>query len=72
MVNCIDNYEVVGKLCLSLLECIDNVLVCLNSNCISYVELVLFSFVVWKCVNDIVFKCKYCEKEFFYNVVLVN
>lgn len=72
MVNCIDDYEVVGKFCLSLLDCIDSVLVCLNSNCISYVELVFFSFVVKKCVDDIVFKCKYCEKEFFYYVVLVN
>ena len=71
-VNRIDNYEVVGKSRPALPERIDGVLVCPNSNCISHAEPVASSFSVKKREQDIVLKCKYCEKAFARAVVLAN
>jgi aspartate carbamoyltransferase regulatory subunit len=69
-VNCIDNYDVVKKLTLSLPERIDAVLTCPNSNCISRNEPVDSSFKVKTQKNEIYLKCKYCEKEFDHQVVI--
>ncbi|KAA1189856.1 aspartate carbamoyltransferase regulatory subunit [Photorhabdus heterorhabditis] len=71
-VNCIENYEVVKKLPINLPERIDCVLVCPNSNCISHNEPVESSFRVKVTSEDVVLTCKYCEKEFDRNVVILN
>lgn len=70
-VNNIDNYDVVRKQTLSLPECIDGVLICLNSNCISRSELVASGFTVKVHNQQVVYlQCKYCEKEFKYHAVI--
>jgi aspartate carbamoyltransferase regulatory subunit len=69
-VNCIDNYDVVKKLTLSLPEHIDAVLTCPNSNCISRNEPVDSSFKVKTQKSAIYLKCKYCEKEFDHQAVI--
>ncbi|AJI95423.1 aspartate carbamoyltransferase regulatory subunit [Yersinia ruckeri] len=69
-VNRIDNYNVVKKLTLSLPDHIDGVLTCPNSNCISRNEPVDSSFKVKKQQDEVLLKCKYCEKEFDHQVVL--
>lgn len=71
-VNCIDNYNVVRKLTLSLPESIISVLTCPNSNCISRIEPVLSSFIVNHHNQQVYLKCKYCEKEFEHQIVIYS
>lgn len=69
-VNRIDNYEVVLKLTPTLPEQIDHVLDCPNSNCISRSEPVSSSFKVRVRQDEVLLKCKYCEKEFEHHAVM--
>ncbi|CDL82832.1 aspartate carbamoyltransferase regulatory subunit [Xenorhabdus szentirmaii] len=71
-INNIENYVVVNKMPINLPECIDSILVCPNSNCISHNEPVNSSFRVLKAKNDVVLLCKYCEKEFDRQAVIKN
>ena len=71
-VNRIDNYEVVLKLTPTLPEQIDHVLDCPNSNCISRSEPVSSSFKVRVRQDEVLLKCKYCEKEFEHHAVMQN
>ncbi|MDR0217624.1 MAG: aspartate carbamoyltransferase regulatory subunit [Enterobacteriaceae bacterium] len=71
-VNNIENYIVVKKLPINLPEQIDSVFVCPNSNCISHNEPVESSFRVMEMANDVIVRCKYCEKEFDRQAVLSN
>ncbi|MBE8598184.1 aspartate carbamoyltransferase regulatory subunit [Xenorhabdus sp. BG5] len=63
-INNIENYVVVKKMQINLPDRIDSVLVCPNSNCISHNEPVNSSFYVMSEKDDVVLRCKYCEKEF--------
>ncbi|CBJ79543.1 aspartate carbamoyltransferase, regulatory subunit (allosteric regulation) [Xenorhabdus bovienii str. Jollieti] len=71
-VNNIENYEVVKKIPINLPKQIDNVLVCPNSNCISHNEPVESSFYVIPTADDVIVRCKYCEKEFDRQAVINN
>ncbi|PHM74957.1 aspartate carbamoyltransferase regulatory subunit [Xenorhabdus kozodoii] len=71
-INNIEHYVVVKKMPISLPEQIDNVLVCPNSNCISHNEPVNSSFYVMPAKDDVVLRCKYCEKEFGRQAVIDN
>lgn len=71
-VNQIDDYVVVRKLELSLPERIDGVLSCPNSNCISRCEPVSSGFTVKQAENSVLLKCKYCEKEFDHQAVILH
>ncbi|CDH07398.1 aspartate carbamoyltransferase, regulatory subunit (allosteric regulation) [Xenorhabdus bovienii str. oregonense] len=71
-VNNIENYEVVKKVPINLPEQIDSILVCPNSNCISHNEPVESSFYVIPTANDVIVRCKYCEKEFDRQAVINN
>lgn len=69
-VNRIDNYDVVAKSVPTLPDRIERVLSCPNSNCISHNEPVDSSFAVRRKTQDIMLKCKYCEKEFAHHIVI--
>lgn len=69
-VNRIDNYDVVAKSVPTLPDRIERVLSCPNSNCISHNEPVNSSFSVRRKAQDIMLKCKYCEKEFAHHIVI--
>lgn len=71
-VNNIENYEVVKKVPINLPEQIDSILVCPNSNCISHNEPVESSFYVIPTADDVIVRCKYCEKEFDRQAVINN
>ncbi|MGJ0623672.1 aspartate carbamoyltransferase regulatory subunit [Xenorhabdus bovienii] len=71
-VNNIENYEVVKKVPINLPEQIDSILVCPNSNCISHNEPVESSFYVIPTTDDVIVRCKYCEKEFDRQAVINN
>lgn len=68
-VNQIENYQVVQKRHLELPEYIEHVLNCPNSNCISHSEPVSSVFWVRKKAQQVLLKCKYCEKVFDSEVV---
>lgn len=64
-VNRIENYHVVAKLPLVLPSKVEGVFRCPNSNCITHDEAaVSSSFSVIEKNQDILLKCKYCEKIF--------
>ncbi|CDG16205.1 aspartate carbamoyltransferase regulatory subunit [Xenorhabdus doucetiae] len=71
-INNIENYVVVKKMPINLPDQIDNVLVCPNSNCISHNEPVNSSFYVMSAKDDVMLRCKYCEKEFDRQAVIDN
>ncbi|MDC9606333.1 aspartate carbamoyltransferase regulatory subunit [Xenorhabdus griffiniae] len=71
-INNIENYVVVKKMPINLPDQIDSVLVCPNSNCISHNEPVDSSFYVMSEKDDVVLRCKYCEKEFDRQAVIDN
>ncbi|KLV02225.1 aspartate carbamoyltransferase regulatory subunit [Photobacterium aquae] len=71
-VNQIENYEVAGKMNLSLPEQINAIFKCPNSNCISHGEPVDSSFKVLTKNDDVQLKCKYCEKVFSREIVTEN
>lgn len=71
-VNRIDNYAVVRKLTLSPPNHIDGVLTCLNSNCISRSEPLVSSLSVKSHDGDAHLKCRYCEKEFEHQQVVLQ
>ncbi|MCP9267353.1 aspartate carbamoyltransferase regulatory subunit [Xenorhabdus sp. XENO-1] len=71
-VNNIENYEVVKKVPINLPGQIDSILVCPNSNCISHNEPVESSFYVIPTADDVIVRCKYCEKEFDRQAVINN
>ncbi|BET98373.1 aspartate carbamoyltransferase regulatory subunit [Xenorhabdus sp. TS4] len=71
-INNIENYVVVKKMQINLPDRIDSVLVCPNSNCISHNEPVDSSFYVMSEKDDVVLRCKYCEKEFDRQAVIDN
>ncbi|CAJ0993260.1 aspartate carbamoyltransferase regulatory subunit [Pantoea sp. Nvir] len=71
-VNRIYDYEVVAKIAPALPDCIERVLSCPNSNCISCNEPVFSSFTVKKRAKEVILTCKYCEKAFAHYVVLSN
>ncbi|MDC9594419.1 aspartate carbamoyltransferase regulatory subunit [Xenorhabdus sp. IM139775] len=71
-INNIENYVVVKKMPINLPDQIDNVLVCPNSNCISHNEPVNSSFSVMSAKDDVMLRCKYCEKEFDRQAVIDN
>lgn len=71
-VNQIDQYNVVRKLHPQLPEHVHGILTCPNSNCISRSEPVTSSFTVKAHENEVLLKCKYCEKEFERQAVLNN
>ncbi len=71
-INNIENYVVVKKMPINLPDRIDNILVCPNSNCISHNEPVNSSFHVMPAKEDVVLRCKYCEKEFDRQAVINN
>lgn len=71
-VNRIDDYVVVRKQVPSLPEQIDDILVCLNSNCISHNEPVSSSFTVRARREEVLLTCTYCEKEFEHHAVMAN
>ncbi|WP_340609822.1 aspartate carbamoyltransferase regulatory subunit [Xenorhabdus bharatensis] len=71
-VNNIENYVVVKKMPINLPEQIDGILVCPNGNCISHNEPVESSFHVMETANDVIVRCKYCEKEFDRQAVINN
>lgn len=64
-VNQIEDYTVVAKLPLTLPKTIVDVFRCPNSNCITHDEqAVESSFTLLEKAQDIMLKCKYCEKVF--------
>lgn len=69
-VNQIKDYTVVEKLTLNFPDKIEGILCCPNSNCISRSEPVTSCFSVRNGSNTIYLTCKYCEKEFNYQVVI--
>ncbi|WP_338803934.1 aspartate carbamoyltransferase regulatory subunit [Xenorhabdus griffiniae] len=71
-INNIENYVVVKKMQINLPDRIDSILVCPNSNCISHNEPVNSSFYVMSEKDDVVLRCKYCEKEFDRQAVINN
>ncbi|MBD2809814.1 aspartate carbamoyltransferase regulatory subunit [Xenorhabdus sp. Vera] len=71
-INNIENYAVVKKMHINLPERIDGILICPNSNCISHNEPVKSSFHVITAEDDVVLRCKYCEKEFDRQAVINN
>ncbi|MDC9580877.1 aspartate carbamoyltransferase regulatory subunit [Xenorhabdus sp. PR6a] len=71
-INNIEHYVVVKKMPINLPDQIDNVLVCPNSNCISHNEPVNSSFCVMSAKDDVMLRCKYCEKEFDRQAVINN
>lgn len=71
-INNIENYVVVKKMQINLPDRIDSILVCPNSNCISHNEPVNSSFYVMSEKDDVMLRCKYCEKEFDRQAVINN
>ncbi|SFN35502.1 aspartate carbamoyltransferase regulatory subunit [Xenorhabdus japonica] len=74
-INNIENYIVVKKMPINLPDQIDSILVCPNSNCISHNEPVNSSFHITSEKDekdDVVLRCKYCEKEFDRQAVIDN
>ncbi|AKC31843.1 aspartate carbamoyltransferase regulatory subunit [Candidatus Pantoea carbekii] len=69
-VNRIFEYQVVAKITPVLPDCIERVLTCPNSNCISRSEPVYSNFSVKERYKKLLLKCKYCEKEFTRQVVI--
>ncbi|BAP58430.1 aspartate carbamoyltransferase regulatory subunit [Candidatus Tachikawaea gelatinosa] len=69
-VNCISEYKVVTKIKPILPKFIEWLLICPNINCISRVESIYSCFLIRKKMNKVYLLCKYCEKEFFYQIVM--
>ncbi|XBC38530.1 MAG: aspartate carbamoyltransferase regulatory subunit [Buchnera aphidicola (Melaphis rhois)] len=70
-VNHIRNYKLVGKIFPTVPNRIDKILTCPNSNCVSNDSEINSSF-TFKKNNNIYLVCKYCEKEFQKNIILIN
>ncbi|XBC40585.1 MAG: aspartate carbamoyltransferase regulatory subunit [Buchnera aphidicola (Nurudea yanoniella)] len=70
-VNHIKNYKLIGKIFPTVPHFIEKVLICPNSNCVSN-DIEISSSFKFKKDNDMYLVCKYCEKEFKKNIVLMN
>ncbi|XBC38003.1 MAG: aspartate carbamoyltransferase regulatory subunit [Buchnera aphidicola (Floraphis choui)] len=70
-VNHINDYKLVGKIFPAVPNHIDQILTCPNSNCVSNDAEIASSF-KFKKNSDIYLVCKYCEKEFKKNIILLN
>ncbi|ANF17109.1 aspartate carbamoyltransferase regulatory subunit [Buchnera aphidicola (Schlechtendalia chinensis)] len=70
-VNHIYNYNLIGKIFPTVPSRINKILVCPNSNCVSN-DLEISSSFKFKKNNNVYLICKYCEKEFQKNIILMN
>ncbi|XBC44188.1 MAG: aspartate carbamoyltransferase regulatory subunit [Buchnera aphidicola (Schlechtendalia peitan)] len=70
-VNHINNYQLIVKIFPTVPNRIEKILVCPNSNCISN-DVEHSSSFTFKKNSNIYLVCKYCEKEFQKNLVLMN
>ncbi|BAH83157.1 aspartate carbamoyltransferase regulatory subunit [Candidatus Ishikawella capsulata] len=71
-INCINDYEVIAKISPLLPEYVNKILICTNSNCISNSELINSCFRIKNYSGEIFLKCRYCENEFPYNILISN